>query len=116
MQEIVKDQDGHARFRENGIVRFLLDEATAGRRCDLNRLAGRNFKQRDWEQFYQLIGYSLAGYHELSNVSDESALEATDAAKKVMPEAGGCRDEGCGCGIHAGVPREADDDNDHDEE
>jgi hypothetical protein len=106
MQPIIKDKNGRARFKENAIVRFLLDEASDGRKCDLNRLAVRDFPQADWEQFYQLIGYSLHGYHELSNVSDESAKEATLAARKVIPGVEACRD--VGCSIHCGVERERD--------
>lgn len=102
MQPMFVDQAGGARFVENTIVRFLLDEASAGRKCDLNRLATRNFPQADWEQFYQLIGYSLRGYHELSFISDESALAATAAAKDLDPAFHGCRDTGCD--VHRGVP------------
>ena len=99
---------GVMRFKENAIVRRLLDESTK-RGYSLNEIARdgiclETFSQADWEQFYQLIGYSLGGYHELSQVSDESALEATEAAKKVSPEAAGCRD--IGCGMHIGVKRE----------
>lgn len=111
-------KDNTIRFKPNAIVRYLLDRDTERGRSDrplpgysvapseggLNHLSSCDFPQEDWEQFYQLIGYSLSGYHELSNVSDQSALEASEAARKVMPECGGCRDNGCG--IHAGVPRE----------
>lgn len=37
--------------------------------------------QADVEQFYQLIGYSVGGYCELSLVSDESADAAVEAAR-----------------------------------
>ena len=104
MQPIITDKRGVARFKENAIVRFLLDEASEGRKCDLNRLAVRDFCQSDWEQFYQLIGYSICGYHELSMVSDDACLEASAAARQVLPGAGGCRDTGCE--IHVGVARE----------
>jgi len=105
MQPLVKDDNGHARFKENAVVRALLDESQA-RGFGLNELARRNFTQADWEQFYQLIGYSLSGYHELSRVSDESCLEASRAARALMPWAGGCRDADSGCVIHSGVVRE----------
>lgn len=104
MQPIVKDAHGIVRFKKNKIVTFLLDEASAGRKCDLNRLGVQDFDQEDWEQFYQLIGYPLCGYHELSCISDEACHEATKAAKKIAPDAGGCRDKGCE--IHSGVKRE----------
>jgi len=104
MQPIVKDEEGALRFVENRIVRVLLDESRK-RGFGLNELAVRDFSQADWEQFYQLIGYSLSGYHELSNVSDESAREATEAARKLSPAVEFCRD--ARCPIHCGVTKEA---------
>lgn len=92
------------RFKANAVVAHLLREASQGRRCSLNDLGIHDFPQADCEQFYQLIGYSLCGYHELSNVSDESALAASKQAKKTWPDAGGCRDDGCE--IHIGVAKE----------
>ncbi len=100
MQPIVKDENGTVRFQGNAIVRTLLDESSM-RGFSLNSLAVMGFQQADWEQFYQLIGYSLSGYHELSNVSDAAAEEATRRAKEKFPEASGCRDNGCD--IHCGV-------------
>lgn len=99
MQGIVL-KDGAVRFRENAIVRKLLNETP----MKLNELAGMTFPQKDWEQFYQLIGYSLSGYHELSNVSDQSAFQATQAARQAGFEFSGCRDTGCP--VHIGVVRE----------
>lgn len=106
MQPVHLDAQGTIRFKPNKIVRFMLDHgvnlvdavwnrkfATDG--LSLNILAGMDFPQEDWEQFYQLIGYSISGYHELSFVSDASATEASLLAKKILPEAGGCRDSGC---------------------
>ena len=69
MQPFVIDEHGVIRFQENSIVRVLLDEATE-RGFGLNELSRRSeFTQKDWEQFSQLTGYSLGGYHELSFVS-----------------------------------------------
>ena len=100
MQPIVKDDRGVVRFQVNSIVRTLLDESQE-RGFGLNNLVARYFSQADWEQFYQLIGYSLSGYHELSMVSDEFALAATREAQKVASGATGCRD--AGCSVHCGV-------------
>lgn len=99
MQPIVKS-DSVIRFKANAIVALLLEES-AKRGFNLNDLAIRDFSQADWEQFYQLIGYSLSGYHELSNVSDVSALDATLEARKIDDAAKGCRDTGCK--VHCGV-------------
>lgn len=102
MQTIIRDDDGIVRFQKNEIVRFLLDKGG----LDLNDLAIRDWSQSDEEQFAQLIGYSLCGFHELSYVSDETALAASDAARQQLAIKGdvGCRDSGCE--IHCGVEKE----------
>ena len=102
MQPLQVDENGIVRFKANRVVRFLLDHGG----LDMNALAeaahtikdGHGnplFTQEDREQFAQLIGYSLGGYHELSYVSDESAKAASDTAKGLGSEYGGCRDHGC---------------------
>lgn len=113
MQPVRDDGRGVLRFRGNAIIRYIVDNAAkvvhpgsphidpeTGRRMhegtlDLCKLAVMDFPQEDREQFAQLMGYSVAGYHELSYVSDESAAEASKLAREVMPNAGGCRDAGC---------------------
>lgn len=66
------------RFRENGIVRFLLDSGP----FDMNKLALMKFSQADREQFAQLIGYSFGGFEELGYVRDETLYRAQDAYEK----------------------------------
>lgn len=99
MQPVAKNDEGVLRFRKNKIVEYLLER---GREhgIDLNHLATRDFPQEDQEQFAQLIGYSVCGYHELPYVSDESAAQASLLAGEIVPDAGGCRD--AGCEIHGG--------------
>ena len=89
--------------RPNAIVQYVVERAAqmvathpmhAGR-LDLNGLHTMSFSQEDREQFAQLMGYSISGYHELSYVSDLSAAEASLLAEKILPGAGGCRDQGC---------------------
>ncbi len=70
MQPTGSDSQGVLRFKENQIVRFLLD-------CggyDLNKLCvignNRGWTDDDWTQFAQLIGYSVSGWADLSYVSD----------------------------------------------
>ena len=108
MQPVLKDEDGILRFRENAIVRYLLDLAGKHKIADLNSLAELPFSQEDREQFTQLIGYAIGGYHELSYVSDASAAQASRLAHAVDPKmTAGCRD--AGCPIHGGPlgePRE----------
>jgi hypothetical protein len=97
MQSVEKDHDGVTRFRGNAIVRHLLDHG----KIDLNQIALLDVPQEDREQFAQLIGYSIRGYHELSYVSDESCAQASIRAELVQPDVnGGCRD--AGCPIHGG--------------
>jgi hypothetical protein len=74
MQLVIKDVYGVLRFKMNHIVRHLLDTHPS---CGLDRLASMDFSDDDWQQFAQLIGYSLDGYGELSYVSDESFTAAT---------------------------------------
>ena len=75
IQPIYTDDHGTLRFRENKIVRFLLDNGG----LDLNQLARMLPDCReDWEQFAQLIGDSLSGFGDLSYVSNETD-EAVDA-------------------------------------
>ncbi len=69
MQPIGLDPLGTSRFKRNSIVSILLDTHP---NLTLNDLASMAFSQTDWEQFYQLIGYSVGGYFDLSGVSDES--------------------------------------------
>lgn len=118
MQPVHLDKNDVLRFRDNAIVRYIVDHAAdvvhqgahaidpaTGRpmhqgRLDLSKLATLDFPQEDREQFAQLMGYSICGYHELSYVSDESCAQASVLAKQVVPGAGGCRD--VGCPIHGG--------------
>jgi hypothetical protein len=76
LQPLALDPQGILRFQENKVVRFLLEEASKGRQCDLNKIACYDFPQEDQEQFAQLIGYSLSGFSELSYVSDETFYRA----------------------------------------
>lgn len=66
IQPLVTDGSGVLRFKENAVVRHLLDNG----KIDLNDLACLEFPQDDREQFAQLIGYSLSGYGDLSYVSN----------------------------------------------
>ena len=67
LQFIERDAEGKERFVPNAIVRFLLDMSE----YNMNKLALMNFSEDDWQQFAQLIGYSVNGYQELSYVTDE---------------------------------------------
>ncbi len=83
IQALAPDEHGTLRFKENKIVRHLLDWAKE-KGHGLNELAMLDFPQEDWEQFAQLIGYSFSGFQELSYVTGD-----TITAASVM-EASGC--------------------------
>ena len=83
LQPLYFDEHKVARFRENRIVRFLLDAGP----FDLNDIAVMEFGQEDRQQFYQLIGYSVGGYADLGEVSDESYAQAL-AAIRALKEGG----------------------------
>jgi len=80
IQPLVPDSSGVLRFKENAIVRHLLDNG----KINLNDLACLEFAQDDREQFAQLIGYSLSGYGDLSYVSNRTY----DAAARMAEDPG----------------------------
>lgn len=73
IQPLLKDENGAARFKENEIVRYLLDSHP---KVGMNDIACMDFSDDDRRQFAQLIGYTLAGYGELSYVDDDSYAAA----------------------------------------
>lgn len=80
IQPLYKDEHGTIRFKQNAIVRLLLDTG----KLSLNDLACIEFSQDDREQFAQLIGYSLGGFAELSYVSNETYELADKEAAKLL--------------------------------
>ena len=76
IQQLYKDKHGTIRFRKNAIVRFLLDAGP----YDLNDLDIMSFSDNDWEQFAQLIGYSLSLFGDSEFVSDATYDRAEIAA------------------------------------
>lgn len=79
MQPLAIDAHGTLRFKENPIVRKLLDYSTE-HGYGLNEIALDEFEAEDQMQLAQLIGYSLSGYGTLSYVTDESYDRAAAAA------------------------------------
>jgi len=77
IQPLEKDDQGTLRFKQNAIVRFLLDNGPN----DMNKLAIMPFSVEDRQQFAQLIGYSLSGYGELGYVSDDALKAAEEMAR-----------------------------------
>ena len=77
IQPLEKDTHGVLRFKENAIVRALLDTG----HLDLNAIARMDFSDDDRQQFAQLIGYSLSGYGELSYVDSDAYAVAAEMAE-----------------------------------
>ena len=77
IQPLEKDKSGVLRFKENAIVRHLLDNGG----IDLNKIACMDFSADDRQQFAQLIGYSLRGYSELSYVDDDAYGTAEETTR-----------------------------------
>jgi hypothetical protein len=85
MQPLYLDGRGTIRFHRNGIVVKLLDTG----KIDLCAIAQWTHRypevtQDDVEQFWQLLGYSVDGYAELSFISDDSVNKANTAANQIM--------------------------------
>jgi hypothetical protein len=79
IQPLANDAKDVLRFKENAIVRHLLDTHPA---CDMNKLATLDFSDDDRQQFAQLIGYSLDGYGSLASyVSDDAYTAAAHMAE-----------------------------------
>ena len=81
MQPIIFDEHKVIRFKDNKIVRYLLDNGG----IDLNDLAdlSKNFLQDDQEQFAQLIGYSVSGFGDLNYVSKKTVAKADKIAENL---------------------------------
>mgnify|MGYP001618654446 CR=1 FL=1 len=81
------------RFKGNAIVQRLIDQhrhLEGGPRkgesfADLNEIAGwRGIPQEDAEQFWQLMGYSVSGYGDLSFVRRTVVAKADRLADKMI--------------------------------
>jgi hypothetical protein len=81
MQEIVVVNDV-IRFRENRIVRLLLDTGP----YNLNTLALMDFSDEDRMQLAQLIGCSVSGFGELSYAHPDVVAEADRRAEKLLKD------------------------------
>jgi len=79
MQPIYRDEEGTIRFKENEIVRFLLDHGN----LNMNDLARIKCNNNDRSQFAQLIGYSVDGFCDLSYTEKEDCEAALELAKNL---------------------------------
>lgn len=81
IQPLITDEQGVVRFKANGIVAHLLEQGG----ISMNQLHMLDFSSEDWEQFNQLIGYSLSVWGTLQHTSNESW-----EAANLMLEQGHC--------------------------
>jgi hypothetical protein len=51
----------------------------------MNRLWLMEFSKSDWTQFYQLIGYSVSGFYEISKVSEDAKDLAEAISANLTP-------------------------------
>jgi len=78
-QPLALGDDGVIRFRENRIIRLLLD----GGPFDLNQIALMAFSDQERQQLAQLIGYSVSGYGDLTYAFGEP-VERADRAVDIF--------------------------------
>ena len=82
-RDLVRTSDGVVRFKENPIVRSLVEATKEGRKIDLNDIWSMGFKDEDLREFYQLIGYSVSGYGGIFH--NDPALTEIDLESSKVP-------------------------------
>jgi hypothetical protein len=84
MQPIIKDNHGVFRFQENKIISMLCD---AGQ-LDLNYIAGQCIEKKiprvDQMQFWQMLGYSVSGFGDLSFASKDMVAAADEIVTQLQ--------------------------------
>lgn len=68
MQPLIVDDSGVVRFKRNAIIDRLFHERAIDLRLDTVPI-------EDVEQFWQLLGYSVSGYSDLSFIRPETRRE-----------------------------------------
>jgi len=80
MQPIEIAKDGVIRFKQNKLVRSMVDQIS------LNTLAAMHSTEDyadDWNQLAQLIGYSVSGFGDLSYADAEIVAKADEIADRL---------------------------------
>lgn len=93
MQPIGLDDEGRPRFKANAVVRWLVDSG----RLSLNDVPDSLFSRDDLAQFWQLLGYSVSGYGELSFIPDDIKDKADEIASDVMEADADLKKFTCSC-------------------
>lgn len=84
MQDIVLDEYGTPRFRENRIVKYLLTYGPFDMNDFGEMFGGDEEYREDEEQFAQLIGYSVSGFGDLPYASEDIVNEADALAEELL--------------------------------
>lgn len=82
VQPLVFDAEGIVRLQGNAIVEWLVET----KRINLNDIPVYQFDVDDLEQFWQLLGYSVSAYADLSFVSDETYFKAAAEAQRMLED------------------------------
>jgi len=81
MQPIGLDDGDVPRFKANAIVKWLFDTD----KINLNEIVYKEgFSPEDLAQFWQLLGYSVSGYGDLSFIPQEITDEADRIAAELV--------------------------------
>lgn len=85
MQPVVVAADGVIRFKENKIIRAML-ELCQKHGFGLNEIAAINYEKDDYSQLMQLIGYSVSGYGTLSCSRAKHVKRADEKAESLVKD------------------------------
>lgn len=84
MREIALDDKGTPRFKKNAVVRYLVNTEIISLNEVLAFSLANGLPIEDVEEFWQMLGYSTAGYGDLSFVRDETKNAADEAANRLL--------------------------------
>lgn len=81
-QPIGLSEHGTIRFKPNKIIDWLFETG----RADLNKIVTMGFPVEDMVQFWQLLGYSVSGFGDLSFVPEEEIKACDEEAARIYKE------------------------------
>ncbi len=85
MQPVVAAADGVIRFKQNQIIRDMLDLCEK-HGLGLSEIAARDYEKDDRSQLMQLIGYSVSGYGNLDCSRAKHVMRADEKAESLASE------------------------------
>ncbi len=82
VQPLELDNEGTLRFKQNAIVRFLIDQYSTQA---LNYIyAEGDFSWEDYKQFIQLSGYRVSGYKDLEVATNEEVEQLDQMVDEML--------------------------------